>query len=113
MDKQGNNGIFENIALLIALANAAFFGLMFVLMHYFELVGADTSYFDQGTFNNLEIINKITGLIGVNIDPSADPTISTLGYGLCLGLALVSTFVAFVIAARQPRDNYEVTDAKK
>ena len=101
------------LAILIALLNLAFFGGMFTLMHYFELMGADPAYFDQGTINNLKMINTLMGNLGLEIDPNSQKKISTLGYSLCLGLALISSFFAIVISNRQSLEAYEVTEAKK
>lgn len=111
MDNKNNN--WENIALIIALANVGFFGLMFGAMGYFELVGADTSYFDDGSNNNLKMINSVLGIFGLSIDPFADPEVNTRGYSICFGLFMVSSFVAMTIAGRKSRSHYELTDAKK
>ena len=90
MTKNDNQSII--LPVLVALANLALFGLMFMAMNYFELMGADPAYFDDGTVQNLKYINMISGLFGVDIDPGDQQKISTLLWGLCLGLALVSTF---------------------
>ncbi|MCH2226355.1 MAG: hypothetical protein MK033_01150 [Candidatus Caenarcaniphilales bacterium] len=111
--KESQGLISVELAILIALVNLAFFGGMFTLMHYFELLGADPAYFDEGTFNNLKMINTVLGTLGFEIDPVAQKKISTLGYSICLGLALVSSFFAIVIANRKPLENYEITQAKK
>lgn len=101
------------IALLIATLNALFFGAMFVLMHYYELIGSDVAFFDDGSLNNLKIINSVLGALGINLDPSGSPEVTTKGYGICLGASLLLTWVAVTIANRAPREEYEVTDAKK
>jgi hypothetical protein len=100
------------IPLFVALFNLAFFGFMFFLMNYFELIGTDTSYFDEGTLQNLKYINAISGLFGIEIDPSNQDRISTLLWGLCLGFSLISTFFAIVVANKRPSEGYEVTQAK-
>ncbi len=107
------NDTWFYIAILVAVLNLAFFGLMFTLMGYFELVGADQSYFDQGTKNNLQLINSILGILGISIDADSPRKISTLGYSICLGFALCTTFIAIVIGNRRPVEDYEVTIAKK
>lgn len=99
------------IPLGIALFNLAFFGFMFMLMNYFELMGSDPAYFDDGTISNLKIINTVTNFLGIEIDPAKQEKISTLMYSLCLGFALISTFFAIVIANKRPSEGYEVTDA--
>ena len=50
------------IAIAVAVLNLGLFGIMFGLMGYFELIGADQSFFDEGTRNNLKIINIIITL---------------------------------------------------
>lgn len=101
------------IPLSIALFNLAFFGFMFFLMNYFELIGSDPAYFDEGTIQNVKYINMASGLFGIEIDPSQPHKISTLLYSLCLGFALISTFFAIVIANKKPSEGYEVTEAKR
>lgn len=100
------------VPLSIALFNLAFFGFMFFLMNYFELIGSDPAYFDDGTLQNLKYINMLSGLFGIEIDPSKPHKISTLMYSLCLGFALISTFFAIVISNKRPSEGYEVTEAK-
>ncbi len=107
--KSNNN--FVIIGLLIALANLAVFGAMFTLMGYFELMGADKSYFDEGSLNNISIMNKVLGLFGLNIDPLSTQKISTLKYALCYGVALLSTGLSIFIATRKAKTEYEVSDA--
>ena len=85
---------------------------MFMAMNYFELMGADPAYFDDGTVQNLKYINMVSGLFGVEINPGDQEKISTVFWGLCLGFALVSTFFSIVIANRRPSEAYEVTEAK-
>ncbi len=100
------------IPLGIALFNLAFFGFMFMLMNYFELIGSDPSYYDDGTLQNLKYINSITALLGIEIDPTQPHKVSTLLYAACLGFALISSFFAIVIANKKPQEGYEVTAAK-
>lgn len=107
--KQSNNFII--IAGLIALANLAFFGLMFTLMNYFELMGADKSYFDDGSVNNINIINTILALLGQKLDPMSQEKISTLQYSLAYGVALIVSGLSIFIACRKPSEDYEVSDA--
>lgn len=113
VNKESQGLISVELAIIIALLNLGFFAAMFALMHYFELLGADPAYFDEGTFNNLKIINTVLNTLGLEIDPVAQKKISTLGYSICLGLALVSSFFAIVIANRKPLEDYEITQAKK
>lgn len=109
--KQENTSFY--IGLGVALINLAFFGLMFFLMNYFELIGSDPAYFDDGTIQNLKYINMVSGIVGINIDPTEPHKVSTLLYSLCLGFALISTFFAIVIANKRPMEAYEVTEAKQ
>ena len=107
------------IPLLIALGNIALFGLLFVIMHYFELVGADPTYFDDGTHTNMGYINAVVGFIGKilglnNLEvptPNESTKVSTLMYGACLGVAFISSFFAIAFANRRPDEAYEVTEA--
>ncbi len=108
MKKSNNNFII--IGGLIALANLAFFGLMFKLMAYYELMGADKSYFDEGSINNIKYINMVTGLFGFTVDPMSQPEITTLSYAVCYGLALVVAGLSIFIACRKPSESYEVSD---
>lgn len=108
--KEDITGFF--IPLAIAMFNLAFFGFMFFLMNYFELIGADPAYFDEGTVQNLEYINSVTGLFGIDVDPTKPHKVTTLLYSACLGFALISTFFAIVIANKRPSTEYEVTKAK-
>ena len=111
MDKK--NELFSfYLPLAVALGNLALFGLMFFLMNYFELMGADPSYFDDGTVQNLKYINMVSSIFGVKIDPLDQEKVSTLFWGACLGVALISTFFSIVIANRKPLEAYEVTQAK-
>ena len=100
------------IPLGVALFNLAFFGFMFFLMNYFELIGSDPEYFDSGTIQNLKYINMITNFVGIKIDPTQPHKISTLLYSACLGFAMISTFFAIVVANKKPSEAYEVTKAK-
>jgi hypothetical protein len=100
------------IAIAVAVLNLGLFGIMFGLMGYFELIGADQSFFDEGTRNNLKIINSILQFTGITIDADTPRKVSTLGYSICLGVALTSTFFAIVIGNRRPVEEYEVTVAK-
>ncbi len=106
--KSDNNFII--IASLVALANLAVFGLMFTLMGYFELLGADKSYFDEGSLNNIQIINSLTQVFGFKIDPMQHIKISTLAYSVCYGVALLSTGLSIFIATRKAKEQYEVSD---
>jgi len=106
-----NNVLVIQIA--VAVLNLALFALMFTLMGYFELIGADPSYFDEGTRNNLKIINSILGVLGINLDADAPRKITTLSYAVCLGFALCSTFFAIFIGNRKAVEEYEVTVAKQ
>lgn len=101
------------IQLLIALSNLVLFGLIFGLMGYFELIGSDPTYYDQGTLNNLKIINSITGIFGFEIDTTQPHRVSTLMWATLLGVALISSFFSIVIGNRKPIEEYEVTEAKK
>lgn len=103
-----SNSIFA-IQLLVALANLALFGFMFIVMGYFELIGSDPAYFDEGTINNLKIISSITSIFGLQIDYSQAHKITTLGWSVALGIALVSSFFCIVIANREPMEAYETT----
>lgn len=96
----------------VALFNLAFFGFMFFLMNYFELIGSDPSYYDEGTLQNIKYINMVTNLVGIEIDPTKSHKVSTLLYSACLGFALISTFFAIVVANKRPSEAYEVTKAK-
>jgi heme/copper-type cytochrome/quinol oxidase subunit 3 len=106
--KSSNNFII--IGALIALANLALFGLMFTLMAYYELMGADKAYFDEGSINNIKYLNMLTGLFGLHIDPMSQPQITTLGYAVCYGIALVAAGLSIFIACRKPSTSYEVSD---
>lgn len=97
------------LQLLIALANLALFGLMFIGMGYFELIGSDPAYFDEGTLNNLRYINMATQPFGLTIDPTQPHKITTLAWAVCLGVALVSSFFCIVVANRRPSEAYETT----
>ncbi len=109
MNNKCNNN-FIIIAGLIALTNLAVFGAMFGAMGYFELMGADKSYFDAGSLNNIAIINNIIGLVGLHIDPMSHPQITTLKYAICYGIALVVSGFSIFIACRKPSVSYEVSD---
>lgn len=106
-----DNG-FTTIALGIAFLNFLLFGAMFVLMHYFELVGSDTAYFDDGSYNNLNMINAVLGSFGLRVDPKASPEITTAGYSICYGVFLLSTFFAILVVGRKSAGEVEITDAK-
>lgn len=110
MDKKEKDcSIVFAIQLLIALANLGLFGLMFLAMGYYELIGADPAYFDEGTINNLKLINSVTNLVGIEIDPTKPHRVSTLGWAIALGIALLSSFFCIVIANRKPMEAYETT----
>lgn len=100
------------VQLLIALANLAVFALAFTLMGYYELIGSDPAYYDQGTWNNINLINSVTGLLGFEIDPTDTKKVSTLMWATLLGVSLISSFFAIVIGNRKPQEAYEVTEAK-
>ncbi len=109
-----NTGKSNNIIpILIALANLGVFGTLFLAMGYFELIGSDAAYFDQGTYNNLKIINSVLSVFGFSINPEADLEVTTRGYAICYGLALISASFAITFALRPSRDDCELTDAKK
>jgi hypothetical protein len=95
---------------LVALANLGLFGLLFGAMWFFELMGADPDYFDKGTLQNLQYINLVSSKFGFHIDPAQDPHVSTLGFSICLGLALVSSWFCIVMANRKSLDQVETTD---
>ncbi len=111
MNKKNCDNNFILIGTLVALANLALFGLMFKLMAYYELMGADKSYFDDGSINNIKIINSVLALFGFSIDPMSNHKISTLMYAVCFGIALVSAGLSIFIATRKPRTEYEVSEA--
>jgi hypothetical protein len=101
------------VQLLIALANLGLFSLVFILMGYFELIGSDPAYYDQGTINNIKMINSVTGIFGLEINPEEPRRISTLMWSTLLGVALISSYFAIVIGNRRPIEEYEVTDLRK
>lgn len=105
-----NNCNRVNLSLLVAVVNVLVFGLLFTLMNYYELLGADTSYFDEGSLNNIAIINKILSPLGLTIDPNKIGPVSTVKYALFFGIALLSSFVSITIANRQADEYYEVTE---
>lgn len=110
MDKQNKSSdIVFAAQLLIALANLALFGALFTAMWYFELIGADPAYFDEGTINNLKLINSITNPFGFVIDPTQPHKISTLMWAIALGFALVSSAVSIMISNRRADEVYETT----
>lgn len=109
MKKNCNNN-FIIIGALIAVANLALFGLMFTLMGYYELMGADKAYFDEGSVNNIKYINMVTGLFGFTVDPMSQPQITTLSYAVCYGIALAAAGLSIFIACRKPSTSYEVSD---
>ncbi len=111
MDKQ-EMGFKELFPFALALANIGFFGLMFIGAHYFELMGADPMYFDDGTHNNIAYINILTGLFGFEIDPLVQKKISTVYWSLCIGLGLMSTWFTIVFANRKSLHEVEVTEAR-
>lgn len=98
------------IPVLVALINIGVFALMFGAMGYFELMGADQSYFDEGTVNNIGYINSALGLLGLKIDPIAPHRITTVMFSVCLGIAFVTSYFAIVIANRKSLTECEVTD---
>lgn len=98
-----------NLSLFIALGNLFFFSAVFALMNYVELLGTDTSYFDEGSLNNLAIINRLLSILGLAIDPSRIGPISTLHYAVLLGIALLSTGFSILLANRREDEFYEVT----
>ncbi|MDD9898706.1 MAG: hypothetical protein OXU45_06880 [Candidatus Melainabacteria bacterium] len=98
------------LQILIALANLGVFGLMFVLMHYFELMGADPAYFDAGTVQNIKYINMVTEPMGLTIDPASQAKVSTVWYAVCLGIAFMFTGISIMFANRRSDEFYEVTN---
>ncbi len=98
------------IPVLVALINIAVFGTMFLAMGYFELMGADPAYFDEGTVNNIAHINAVLGLLGVKVDPLAPHKVTTLMFSICLGIAFVTSYFSIVIANRKSLEECEVTD---
>lgn len=110
MAGQAKQNGFEVIGILLALGNLAVFGALFVAMHYFELMGADPAFFDEGTKQNLEYINMITNNFGVTIDPSKQEKVSTLAYAACYGVALLATGFTFLVAGRKANEELEITD---
>lgn len=108
----------KNLTLLqigVALANIAVFGLMFTLMGYFELMGADSTYFDDGTWNNIEIITNVLkfmhldGIVPVPVEHTVTK-VSTVWYAACLGIALAFSGLSIMIANRRSDEFYEVTN---
>ncbi|MCE2928639.1 MAG: hypothetical protein LW817_03295 [Candidatus Caenarcaniphilales bacterium] len=112
-DKTKSSDMYFYFAILVALANLGVFSLLFGAMWYFELLGADPLYFDDGTINNLKLINSVITFFGFKIDPSQPHKISTLMWSAALGFAFVSSFFAIVVANRRPNTEYEVTAAIK
>ncbi|MDA1021708.1 MAG: hypothetical protein O2962_09220 [Cyanobacteria bacterium] len=94
----------------VALANIAVFGLMFTLMGYFELMGADQAYFDAGTIQNIKYINMMTEPLGLTIDPASQAKVTTVWYAACLGIALAFSGLSIMIANRRSDEFYEVTN---
>lgn len=110
MTKNNDDKLFI-LQLLIALGSLGFFSLMFVAMHYYELIGSDNVYFDEGTIQNLKYINMLTSKFGLDIDPAKPHKITTLGYSICMGLALFVSGGAIMLANRRGDEVYETTDA--
>jgi hypothetical protein len=52
----------------------------------------------------------VSSKFGFHIDPAQDPHVTTLGFSICLGLALVSTWFSIVIANRKSLEQVETTD---
>lgn len=100
------------LQVLIALGSVAVFGALFMLMGYFELMGADPEYFDQGTYNNINHINAVVSHFGFQIDPNQIKKISTLKYAIALGGAFLVSSIAIMISNRRSNDIYEITEAK-
>lgn len=99
--------------IFIASLNLIVFGVLFAYMHFYELLGADPEYFDEGTKATLNFINQITKNFGIYVDPFSNPKISTLGYSYILGWLLISSGLAYLIADRESLDSVEVTEAAK
>lgn len=110
MSKEKSKNDAQILALVVAFLNLIFFLAMFGLMQYFELLGSDPTYFDSGTLQNLKYINMVTEKLGIEIDPTKPHKVTTLFYALCFGVALISTFFAFIVAKRK-NEYYEVTKA--
>lgn len=104
------SNLIENFKILVAACSVLFFMGAFILMGYYELMGADPEYFDSGTENNIKLINTFIKVFGVQINPESIHKISTLHYAVALGAALIVTFFAFIIAGKKPVDDYEVTE---
>ncbi len=100
------------IQILVALANIAIFGALFMVMNYFELMGADPAYFDEGTINNIRYINNVIGMFGLHVDPTAQHKVSTLHYAVAFGIAFAMSGLTIMVANRRSDEFYEVTDAK-
>lgn len=98
------------LQILIALANLGVFGLMFILMGYFELMGADPAYFDAGTLQNIKYINMVTEPFGLTIDPASQAKVSTVYYAACLGFAFAFSGISIMLANRRSDKYYEVTN---
>ncbi len=111
-DKPCNNTVIT-IQILLALANLAIFGAAFMVMNYFELMGADPVYFDEGTINNIKYINNVLGLVGMHVDPTVQHKVSTVHYAVCLGIAFAISGVTIMFANRRSNEIYEVTEAKQ
>ncbi len=111
-DKCCDNNIGITIQILFALANIAIFGALFMVMNYFELMGADPTYFDEGTINNIRYINNVIGLFGLHVDPTVQHKVSTLHYAVAFGIAFAMSGLTIMISNRRSDKFYEVTDAK-
>ncbi len=107
-----NIDIGITIQILVALANIAIFGALFMVMNYFELMGADPAYFDEGTINNIRYINNVIGLLGLHVDPTVQHKVSTLHYAVAFGIAFAMSGLTIMVANRRSDEFYEVTDAK-
>jgi hypothetical protein len=108
-----DTGVNTNIALVVAVMNLGLFGLMFGLMGYFELIGSDPAYYDEGTIKTVGLINSVLGVVGLDMDPTSPHKVSTIFWAVALGIALVSTCFAIMIANRKPMAVYETTLAKR
>ncbi|MBT6843951.1 MAG: hypothetical protein HOA17_09215 [Candidatus Melainabacteria bacterium] len=108
----------KNLTLLqigVALANLGVFGLLFLLMNYFELMGADTAYFDDGSWNNVRILQfvleklHLRDIVPVPVE-GVVTKVSTLWYAACYGFAFAFAGLSIMIANRRSDEFYEVTN---
>ncbi len=98
------------IPVFVALLNIGLFGAMFLAMNYFEFIGADNHFFDDGSLNNIKILQSFLGSTGLDLDPTKPHRITTLMWALCLGISFIASFFAIVVANRKSLEECEVTD---